>query len=250
MSTESEPLSDDDWADLEDHWVESVDDDLGLLTAADANIDAVSRMMSAMRRLNAEIAEYDRLDAAERRRLDTARDRAIGPLVRRVEFLAGIVQDYAVRAFLDFGKTRLATPNGTITSNPTQPALVVDDDVAGQFFETTERVDLVAWKPKVPVKDLRTWLETAEANGELVRCIVTTTDDGVEELDLPPGHVYRFPFTDAETGRWRIPGGGQEPTPDVAHEVVGAGPDRYLPGVTWSPSGTGASGRNFHIKPA
>jgi hypothetical protein len=250
-------MNDDDrseafWAEREDEWVEHLDDDEGLLVypeadASDKNLDVISRMLSALRRLNAEVAAYDKLDAIERRRLDRQRDVMVGPMVRRIGYLQMTITSFAVMSYRDFGKTRIGTPNGTITSNATKPALTVDDEVAGQWFETTDRGTLVKWAPKVPVNDLRDWLNQACHDGELVRCIVTTrtidTAEGdvveVTETVIAPDVVWRKPFAPDQTGRYRVAGDPNDPN----HET-------YLPGVYWGPSGEDATGRNFHVKPA
>lgn len=226
-------------------WV-TVDDDVepSLPDASTLNLDLASRMMGALRHLNHRVAEYAVLDEAERRRLDAAREKAIGPVVRRIRSIEQSLTDYAVKSFLDFDKTKLATPNGVISSNSTLPKLVVDDKEAGNYFEN-EDPSLVVWTPKILMGDLRKWLLKGEEDGTLIRQVLTDDPDSdqIGVIDAPSTKPYRTPFGPHDRGVWRIVGGGVYDTENGPED---RGP-AYVPGVEWRPSGDGSVGRNFHI---
>ncbi len=205
--------------------------------ASEANLETVSRMLAAMRRLTNRIAEYEILHQNELARLSEQKERVVGPTRRRLDWLRSTVEQYAVRSFLDFDKTKIGTPNGTISSNQTKPVLTVDDERAGNYWEDLDP-DLVSWKPKVDVKKLRAKLDRMIADGELEQVIVSTSG---EHVVIPAGAAWRKPFGQFESGQFWRP-----PVVDTETGEVAPGGE-YLPGVTWAPSGTDGCGRNIHI---
>ena len=225
-------FDDADWIDVDD------ESDPHIPDASEANIEMVSRMMASIRKLSTQLAEYEVLHVAEQRRLDEQHAKVAGPIVRRIRHLQTVVESYGVRSFLDFKKTKIATPNGTITSRVTKPKLVVDDHEAGNFWQE-EDPSLVDWKPKVLVAPLRAKLDQMEVNGEIYRCVVTDEGEMIGEQLIKPGEEYRQEFELNQTGRYRIVG-FKAPEDDPNMEP-------YIPGVFWEPSGTLGSGRNFHV---
>lgn len=199
--------------------------------AAVANIEQVSRMLGALRRLHAEVADYDRLHQAEIERLDLQRRTVLGAPLNRIDFLESTITRFGVRAFADFGKTKFGTPNGIIKSSATKPAIDVDDAAAAEwvaFFQTAAQPPLVEYRPKVfldTARDLLGWLEEQK---EIVRILTVDGDDAY--VEFAPGDFPQRLLEPRETGRWYEPATGE-----------------LVPGFTWRTTGTDGVGRNFRI---
>jgi hypothetical protein len=204
---------------------------------ATARIDDISRLLWRRTKIVAEIAEYDRLEQIEFDRLKRAREDAVGPAERRLAFTDRNVEEFAVRAWLDEGKTRWATPNGIIASTKVGTKIVADDDMLADWCppKTVDAPpdDMFETRSKVFVKHLRKWLDAQVTNGTIQRIVLigkVSDPDYSETVDETVGFAREFRV--GEVGYWMIVETG---------EVV--------PGVTWSPGGDAGSGRNFRFNP-
>lgn len=185
---------------------------------------AVSQMLGILRRLYARLGEYEVMHLAEIRRLDERREALVGPLVKRVQQLEASLRQYALRSFLDFGKTGtiIATPNGVIrASRDLVPEIDVDINVADLPEHLIDR------KPVAHMAMLRQWLAVLEDSGEFRRFVVRDSDDA--RVEVAAGAVYRRPLEPGELGVWI----------DKQENI--------MPGLSWKPSGDEGSGRTFTI---
>jgi len=216
-----------DWASLIEDYEDTQDSpDPSSMAAVD-----ISRQLGALRRLYAHLGSYEQLHLAEVERLEARRDVLTGPLVERIQRIEAALRQYALRSFLDFGKTGtiLATPNGVIrASRELVPELSIDHaEVAkwiGRF--TPNPAAVVEMKPVVRVAQFRPLLAKLEQTGELRRAIIC---DGGEPKIIEPGTGFTRPFDPGEVGVWL---------------------DRdnlALVGVTWEPSGVEGCGHDFTI---
>ena len=210
------------------------------------SVDRVNAMMGRWHRLDAEIAEYDRLHEAEIERLNLRREKAIGRVQRRVDRIRRAVEQYAVASYLHFGSKAVHLPNGDIESRPVVPAIDKDDEAVGKWMVMIPELDK-AWELRrwVDMKKLRAWLDERVATGDLQRLVIWEGIDG-PEFELVDENVgWHSEFPEGWTGVWFWTETGAE-----KYDTVG-GPvneGEMLPGVTWSPKGTFGSGRNFKVK--
>lgn len=205
------------------------------------SVERVNAMLGRWYRLQAEIDEYDRMHEAEIKRLTERRARAIGPVEKRVGRIRSAVEQFAVRSFLDFGKTNLRVPNGDIQSRPVVAA--IDYDGQGLFkwaVEHGEFDDMIELRPHFDLKKLRKWLDERVEKGHLQRLVVWEGIDGpeFEVIDEKDGWHQEFP--DGWTGVWFWT--------ETGAEEYGRNEGEMLPGVNWAPKGTLGSGRNFKVK--
>lgn len=204
-------------------------------------VELVNAMMGRWRRLELEIDEYDRLHEAEMERLRLRREEAIGPVLKRVSRIRFAVEQFAVRAFLDFGKTSLRVPNGDIQSRPVVPAIDYDGEKLFKWaVEHGEFDDMIELRPHFDMKKLRKWLEDRLEQGHIQRLVLHGDEPGVD-FDLVDEKVgWRDEFAPGWTGVWFWT--------ETGAEEYGRQEGEMLPGVTWSPKGTLGSGRNFKVK--
>lgn len=199
---------------------------------ATLDLPRVSGMLRRLRGLYRELAGYEQLHADELARLADTHERYAGPLAARIRSLEAVLRAYAVRSFVDFGKTKVTTPNGVITaSRPLIPVLdVIDEDLA----QWTQVASIVETKPKIPVAKLRALLTQLEAADRVRRALLrkdelTILDQGGEllrPLDADEEGVYLERMA-AEDDPWLL-----------------------IEGLRWSPAGYDGSGRTFTVAPA
>lgn len=215
-----------DWASLIEDYEDTHDSpDPSSMAAAD-----ISRQLGALRRLYARQAAYEQLHVAELERLETRRAILTGPLVERIHKIEASLRQYALRSFLDFGKTGTTTPNGVIrASRDLVPELVIDEAEVVKWigrFSAVSPSPVVEMKPTVRVGQLRALLVKLEQSGELRRAVIC---EGCEPKVLESEASFRRAFDPGEVGVWL---------------------DRdnlALVGVYWQPSGIDGCGRDFTI---
>lgn len=205
------------------------------------SVERVNAMLGRWYRLQAEIDEYDRLHDAEIKRLTERRAQAIGPVENRVGRIRYAIEQFAVRSFLDFGKTSLRVPNGDIQSRPVVPAI----DYEGQeLFEWAvehgEFDDIIELRPWFDMKKLRKWLDDRVAQGHLQRLVIWEGIDGPEFEVVDEEKGWHGEFFDGWKGAWFWT--------ETGADEYGRNEGELLPGVSWSPKGTLGSGRNFKVK--
>lgn len=201
--------------------------------AAEASLEQVSAMLRSLRHLYGRIHSYDDLHRGELVRLETQRERHLGPVVRRVAQLEKSLRDYGRRAYEDFGKTSIATPNGIIQiGRPLVPQIDKNDELVAQWAPVAP---IVQPKPTVPMGELRVLLEGLEISGE-VRRIVRR---GPLVTAVTRGERWKHPFGPGEEGLW-------------VHAVDGEldGELQLIDGVSWRPVGYEGFGRDVHVIPA
>jgi hypothetical protein len=200
-------------------------------------------MMGRWRRLDAEIAEYDRLHQAEIDRLNDRREQAIGPTIRRINRLRRAVEQFAVESYLHWGKTKLRVPNGDIESRPVVTKIDTKPEAARPWMVMIPELDK-AWdlEPVIHLKELRAWLDERVAVGHLQRLVMHNEGpDGVDFELVDEEEGWHREFMPGWEGVWFWTETGAE-----AYDSATEG--EILPGVTWTPKGTFGSGRNFKVK--
>lgn len=205
------------------------------------SVERVNAMLGRWYRLQLDVDEYDRLHKAEIQRLKDRRDRAVGPVERRINRIRNAVEQFAVRSFLDFGKTSLRVPNGDIESRPV--VISIDYDAEKLFkwaVDHGEFDDIIELKPTFDMKKLRAWLEARVEEGHLQRLVVWEGADG-PEFELVDEKVgWHNEFLAGQEGVWFWT--------ETGATEYGREEGQMLPGLTWSPKGTLGSGRNFKVK--
>jgi hypothetical protein len=211
-----------------EEWATVDEDDPGVRkipSLTEMNLETVSRMLSALRRLYRQLAEYDQLHVAEQRRIDEQHARVVKPIVRRVEDLEASLHQFAVKAYLDENRTRIATPNGIISSSKTKPLLDFGDGAGDWLHELAPQT--VEYVPKIDKTHARQLLDHLVDSGVLERVIVgAVTPEGLDitvVTELPKQRM-------TEPGRFRVVKTGE-----------------LVPGITWSTSGEHGVGRNFRV---
>ena len=210
------------------------------------SVDRVNAMMGRWHRLDAQIAEYDRLHEKEIERLTLRREKAVGTIQRRVDRIRRAVEQYAVASWLSFGNTSVRLPNGDIESRPVVPNIEKDDQVVGEWMVMIPELD-AAWELRrwVDMKKLRAWLDERVATGDLQRLVIWEGIDGPEFELVDEDTGWHREFYEGWTGVWFWTETGAEKYDTVGGPVKDG---EILPGVTWSPKGTFGSGRNFKVK--
>lgn len=205
------------------------------------SVERVNAMLGRWYRLKAEIEEYDRMHEAEIRRLTERRMAAIGPVEKRVNRIRYAVEQFAVRSFLDFGKTTLRVPNGDISSRAVVPDIDYDRDKLYDWaVEHGEFDDMVELRPHFDMKKLRAWLDERVAQGHIERLVIWEGIDGTEFEVVDEKVGWHSEFVGTQQGVWFWT--------ETGAEEYGRNEGEMLPGVTWSPKGTLGSGRNFKVK--
>lgn len=202
-------------------------------------IERVNALLGRWYRLQADVDDYDRLHNAEIERLSLRREAAVGPIERRIRRIQTAVEEFAVRSFLDFGKTSHRVPNGDIKSRPVVPGIEYDGK---ELFDWTVGMsafdDICELRPWFDKKKLRAWLDRQVELGHIERLVIhdqsydhfQVVDETVGwHSEFPPGYIGVWFWT--ETGA----------------EEFGMTEGEILRGVTWSPNGTFGSGRNFKV---
>jgi len=205
------------------------------------SVDLVNGMMGRWRRLDAQIAEYDRLHRAEIERLNERRELAVGPIERRVDRLRRHVEQFAVQSWIRFGKTSLRVPNGDIESRPVVHTITTDAVAAREWIVMIPELDK-AWDtvPVIHLKEFRAWLDERVSVGDLQRLVIWEGIDGPEFTIVDEDEGWHSEFGGTQEGVWFWTETGAEKYKTAEGEI--------LPGVTWSPKGTFGSGRNFKVK--
>lgn len=192
----------------------------------------VSKMLRVLRNMYAELADYELLHRGELARLAATHERHAGPVVKRIKSLEASLRSYALRSYIDFGKTRTVTPNGAITaSRPLVTELTIVDEDLAQWATVAP---IVESRAKVPVGKLRPLLERLEAEDRVHRALMV---DG-ELTILDTSQDLMRPLRPGETGVY------------VERPADDADPWLLIEGLTWSPPGYDGSGRTFTVSPA
>lgn len=214
--------------------------------AADASLDQVSRMLRALRRITAKLAEYNALHAAELTRLDSQRERHTGPLVKRYSELHHALESYGRRAFQDFGKTRIATPNGTIIVGR-QLVDELDIDDPSVVAEVPWFSPLAQARVIIPKDELRAKLAELIETGFVRRAIrgrsaIRLREPAPDVYEILAGDERRTtPLRLGETGVFvRV----------LVDTVNSTNSYEEIPGLRWAPVGTDGLGRNVKVSPA
>ena len=212
------------------------------LSAPVPSVDRVNGMMGRWRRLNAEIAEYDRLHQAEIDRLNERRELAVGPAERRISRLRRAVEEFAVESYLHWGKKSLRVPNGDIQSRPVVHDIAYDGaklfDWAAEHGEFDGIYELRPW---FDMKKLRKWLDDRVDRGHIQRLVMHAEGpDGVDFELVDEQQGWHREFMPGWEGVWFWT--------ETGAEEYGRQEGEILPGVTWTPKGTFGSGRNIKVK--
>lgn len=204
-------------------------------TVVDANLDLINRMLGAMDKITRQVAEYARLEEQDRARLLARREKAIGPAMRRIDYLRGEVLGFAVAAWRREKRGKFALPNGTIKSSQVMDVLSVDPDKCATWLmkQAGDHEQPVWYRPEVDKKQTRKLLERLEKAGVVKRIVRTPTgEEGVWDAVVlePDSPKWTIPFAPGESGHWMIVDNGE-----------------LVEGITWSPNGDDGVGRNFTI---
>jgi hypothetical protein len=221
-----EPLEPAYWGQIIASYEDEIEGDVEPWDPATASIDQVSGMMRRLRRLSARVADYEHLHVAEVARLNRRRDQLVGPLVRQITQLESALRQYAKRAYQDFGKTSVATPNGVLkASRALADELTIDDALCAGWLRA-QRPEAIEDRPKVLKAKLRDFLD--HHPDQFQRAI--RDDDDIRVLPTPD---HKRPLGASEVGVFVELGDDEQ-----WHELAG---------VTWTPAGDEGCGRTFSI---
>lgn len=169
LAIEEEPLTD-------EQITAAVDEETAPWTVKD--LDSAEWAMSKVADLDSQMAAIDDQHAAYLDRLDRWRDTATRDLIRRREWLAARLIEYAA-TLRDADPARhksLSLPSGRVQSRQSSPAaIVVDHDAAAAWLsEVMPDVAEEAVTSRVSVREVRRVVQVQDADGELV----AVTEDG------------------------------------------------------------------------
>lgn len=210
-------------------------------TVVDANLDLINRMLGAMDKLTRQVAEYARLEEQDKARAAERREKAIGPALRRIDFIRGQVLDFAVAAWRREKRGRFALPNGTIKSTKVMDVLTVDADRASGWLldQAYAPNEIPVWyKPEVDKRSTRKLLDRLETEGVVKRIVKVVQYGGFggteilneDAIVLGPDDTWTVPFAPGESGHWMVVEDGS-----------------LVEGIQWSPNGDDGVGRNFSV---
>lgn len=186
--------------------------------SAELNVDIVSRQLGWIRKLQRRLADYDRLHQAELDRLNRNRAAAVGGIVNQIARLERSCEQFAVKAFEDFGRTTTQTPNGIIKVGRARLDDLTVVDHAVEKWLRPVLPGAVLDHPKILVAELRELLSSV-SDGMFAKAVRWTNSDGEACMawgdDLPAWEDgYEGVYVDLS---------GEGLVPEV------------LPGLTWTP---------------
>lgn len=196
----------------------------------------VDRMLRAMRSIQKELDTYQHMHQIEVDRLAERYHQVCGPLKDRLDQLEQAVTQFGVKTWVDFGKTSMHLPNGSITSRKVSDPLTVDsnNETLREFVTRHcpgDTAAAIGVTYKVFTGPLRSLLDQMESDGLVVRAVRNGE------------HLFTIDSPDGEPPRW-----SRRMEPGEVGVYVDGGTGEIIPGITWEYGGDLGSGRNFTVK--